>query len=138
LKGNKEENMPTPSRYWREIPQRYKLEAGKCKNCGLVVFPPRLVCPRCKGRDFEKVKLAETGKVYTFTIIRVPPQQFVDQAPYAVGIVELDDGVKLTGQIVDFHFDDLKIGKRVRIEFRKIYEEGEAGIICYGYKFVPE
>jgi uncharacterized OB-fold protein len=62
----------------------------------------------------------------------------VDQAPYAVGIVELEDGVKLTGQLVDCEFDQLKIGLPVRIEFRKLYQEGEGGIICYGYKFVPE
>jgi uncharacterized OB-fold protein len=130
--------MPTPSRSWREYPQRYRLEAGKCKNCGLVVFPPRLICPRCRNREFDKVKLAEAGKVLTFTIIRVPPQQFVDQVPYAVGIVELDDGVKLTGQIVDCNFEEMKVGKRVKIEFRKIFDEGEAGIIHYGYKFVPE
>jgi len=130
--------MTSPSRYWREIPQRYRLEANKCKKCGLVFFPPRLICPQCQNREFEETKLAEKGKVLTFTIIRVPPQQFVDQAPYAVGIVELDDGVKLTGQIVDCDFEDLKIGKRVKIEFRKIFEEGEAGILCYGYKFVPE
>ncbi len=130
--------MTTPSRYWREIPQRYRLEANKCKKCGLVFFPPRLICSQCQNRKFEETKLAEKGKVLTFTIIRVPPQQFVDQAPYAVGIVELDDGVKLTGQIVDCDFEDLKIGKRVKIEFRKIFSEGEAGILCYGYKFVPE
>jgi len=88
--------------------------------------------------EFEDTKLAEKGKVLTYTIIRVPPHQFVDQAPFAVGIAELDDGVKLTGQIVDCDFEDLKIGQRVKIEFRKIYDEGEAGIICYGYKFVPE
>jgi len=130
--------MPTPSRYWREIPQRYRLEAKKCKKCGIVLFPPRLICPGCKGREFEDTKLAEKGKILTYTIIRVPPHQFVDQAPYAVGIAELDDGVKLTGQIVDCDFEDLKIGQRVKIEFRKIYDEGEAGILCYGYKFVPE
>jgi uncharacterized OB-fold protein len=130
--------MPTPSRYWREIPQRYRLEAKKCKKCGIVLFPPRLICPECKGREFEDTKLAEKGKVLTYTIIRVPPHQFVDQAPYAVGIAELDDGVKLTGQIVDCDFEDLKIGQRVKIEFRKVYDEGEAGFICYGYKFVPE
>lgn len=130
--------MPTPSRYWREIPQRYRLEAQKCKKCGMVLFPPRLICPECKGREFEDTKLAEKGKILTYTIIRVPPHQFVDQAPFAVGIVELDDGVKLTGQIVDCDFEDLKIGHRVKIEFRKIYDEGEAGILCYGYKFVPE
>jgi len=130
--------MPTPSRYWREISQRYRLEAKKCKKCGIVLFPPRLICPECKGREFEDTKLAEKGKVLTYTIIRVPPHQFVDQAPFAVGIAELDDGVKLTGQIVDCDFEDLKIGQRVKIEFRKVYDEGEAGIICYGYKFVPE
>jgi len=130
--------MTTPSRYWREIPQRYRLEANKCKKCGLVFFPPRLICSQCQNREFEETKLAEKGKVLTFTIIRVPPRQFVDQAPYAVGIVELDDGVKLTGQIVDCDFEDLIIGKRVKIEFRKIFDEGEAGILCYGYKFVPE
>jgi uncharacterized OB-fold protein len=130
--------MPTPSRYWREIPQRYRLEAQKCKNCGAVLFPPRLICPECKSRDFEDTKLAEKGKVLTYTIIRVPPHQYVDQAPFAVGIVELDDGVKLTGQIVDCDFEDLNIGQRVKIEFRKICDEGESSIICYGYKFVPE
>jgi uncharacterized OB-fold protein len=130
--------MPTPSRYWREIPQRYRLEAGKCKNCGFIAFPPRQVCPRCHSRAFETIVLADAGKVLTYTIIRVPPHPFSDQAPYAVGIVELDDGARLTGQIVDCAFEELKIGQRVKIEFRKIYQEGEAGVIYYGYKFVPE
>lgn len=130
--------MPTPSRSWREIPQRYRLEAGKCTGCGFICFPPRLVCPRCGSREFTKTKLADSGKLLTYTIIRVAPHQYVDQAPYAVGIAEQDDGAKLTAQIVDCDFQDLKIGMRVKIEFRKIYEEGEAGVISYGYKFVKE
>jgi uncharacterized OB-fold protein len=130
--------MPTPSRYWREIPQRYRMEAGKCKACSFIAFPPRVVCPECGARDFVPTKLADGGKILTYTIIRVPPQPFEDQAPYAVGIAELDDGVKLTAQVVDCDFADLKVGLRVRLEFRKLSEEGEAGIIYYGYKFVPE
>jgi uncharacterized OB-fold protein len=130
--------MPTPSRYWREIPQRYRLEAAKCKNCGFIAFPPRQICPRCHSRSFETIVLPDAGKIVTYTIIRVPPQPFSDQAPYAVGIIELDNGVRLTGQIVDCAFEELKIGRRVKIEFRKIYQEGEAGVIYYGYKFVPE
>lgn len=129
--------MPTPSRFWREIPQRYRLEAGKCKACGFIAFPPRLVCPACQAREFETIRLADSGKILTYTIIRVPPQPFIDQAPYAVGIVELDDGVRLTGQIVDCDFEELKIGQRVKIEFRKVYQDGESGVIYYGYKFVP-
>ncbi|MGQ9672762.1 MAG: Zn-ribbon domain-containing OB-fold protein [Candidatus Aminicenantales bacterium] len=130
--------MPTPSRFWREIPQRYRLEAGRCKNCGFIAFPPRLICPACKGREFETTRLPETGKILTYTIIRVPPQPFIDQAPYAVGIAELANGVRLMGQIVDCAFEELKMGLPVRIEFRKIYQEGESGVIYYGYKFVPQ
>ena len=130
--------MPNPARAWREYPQRYRLEAGKCTNCGAIAFPPRLVCPQCGNREFEKTKLAEKGKILTYTIIRVPPDSFEDQAPYAVGIAELADGVKLTAQVVDCDFAALKVGMPVRLEFRKLYEEGAAGVIYYGYKFVPE
>ena len=92
--------MPTPSRYWREIPQRYRLEGKKCRSCGRVAFPPRPVCPGCGGREFEAVRLAESGKLLTYTVIRVPPEGYEDQSPYAVGIAELDDGVRLTAQVV--------------------------------------
>jgi uncharacterized OB-fold protein len=128
--------MSSP-RYWREIPQRYRLEGAKCKGCGKVFFPPRLICPECKSKEFENIQLKKDGKVLTYTIIRVPPSQFVDQAPYAMGVVELADGVKLLTQITDCDLEKIDIGMKVRVEFRKIYDEGHAGIICYGYKCVP-
>ena len=129
--------MSTSARYWREIPQRYRLEASKCKGCGAVWFPPRLVCAECGKREFEPLRLADKGKVRTFTVIRVAPSEFCDEAPYAVGIVELDGGVPIQCQIVDCSPEELKIGMPVRIEFRKVKQEGEAGILCYGYKAVP-
>jgi uncharacterized OB-fold protein len=129
--------MPTPSRYWREIPQRYRFEAEKCRACGAVAFPPRPICPACGGRQFDPVRLAESGKLLTYTIIRVAPAGFEDQSPFALGIAELEDGVKLTAQVVDCDFAALKVGLRVRLEFRRISEDGPAGIIHYGYKFVP-
>jgi uncharacterized OB-fold protein len=125
------------ARYWREMPQRYRLEAGKCKKCGKIYFPPRLVCSACKSKEFEKYKLKDTGKLVTYTIIRVGPSQFVDQVPYVLGVVELDDGVKILTQITDCDLDKVSIGIKLKIEFRKIQEDGKAGIICYGYKAVP-
>jgi uncharacterized protein len=124
-------------RYWREMPQRYRYEAAKCVKCGKIHFPPRLVCSKCRGREFAKVVLAQAGVVETFTIIRVAPTGFGDEAPYAVGIIKLDDGVKVTAQIVDCELSTLAIRDRVRLEFRRVQQDGESGVICYGYKFVP-
>lgn len=125
------------ARYWREIPQRYRYEAASCDACGKIHFPPRLVCSSCRGTRFSRTTLAPEGAVETFTIIRVPPTGFTAETPYAVGIVRLDDGVKVTAQIVDADLDELRIGQRVRVEFRRVQKEGEAGLLCYGYKFVP-
>lgn len=123
-------------RYHREIPQRYRLEAGKCKKCGEVRFPPRLVCPNCKSQEFQTIRLNDEGKLLTFTIIRVASDKFFGTTPFAVGIVELNDGVKVTTQIADVNFDDLKIGQKVKLVFRKIQDEGKSGLHCYGYKTI--
>ena len=124
-------------RFWREVPQRYRYEAGKCTKCGKVFFPPRLICNECHGREFTKVTLAQSGVVETFTVIHVAPSGFGDEVPYVVGIVQLDDGVNLTAQIVDCEPKELSIGDKVRLEFRRVQQDGESGILCYGYKFVP-
>ena len=129
--------MTGSARTWREIPQRYRLEAAKCGSCGKIHFPPRLVCSGCRGRKFAPVTLAREGKVETFTVIRVAPSGFSDLGPYAVGIVALDDGVRLTTQIADCDPARLAIGQRVRLEFRKVQQDGESGVIAYGYKAVP-
>jgi uncharacterized OB-fold protein len=77
------------ARYWREIPHRYRLEAGKCTKCGYVAFPQRLVCPECGNREFEDCKLKDTGKLISFTTIEVGPTEFSDQVPYNVGTMSL-------------------------------------------------
>ncbi|KPJ49922.1 transcriptional regulator [candidate division TA06 bacterium DG_26] len=129
--------MPSP-RYWREIPQRYRLEASKCKQCGVISFPPRAVCPECKSRDFDLHKLSETGKIVTYSVIHVPPREFSGHTPYTVAIIELADGVRLTAQVADASPDEVAIGKPVRLVFRRLFDEGKSGIRCYGYKCVLE
>jgi len=124
-------------RNWREMPQRYRLEAGKCKKCGKLHFPPRIICNGCRSKEFETIKLSREGKLITYTIIHVGPSQFVAQVPYAIGVVELKEGVKILSQITDCDLTKLSTGMKLKIEFRKIQQEGEAGIICYGYKCVP-
>lgn len=127
-----------PSRIWREKGQRYRLEAGKCKTCGYIAFPPRLICPECGAREFETIILPDTGKLLTYTVIRVAPSQFTDEAPYAVGIAELTNGVKLMAQLVDCEVNNIKVGMEIKIEFRRIQTHDTHGVLSYGYKFVPK
>ena len=128
--------MPT-ARAWREYPQRYRYEAAVCKKCGKWFFPPRPVCDACKGEEFEVKAMRRTGKILTHTIIRVPPAAFKDQAPYAMAVIEMDDGPRVTTQVVDWQEGQLEAGQKVKLEFRRISEDGEAGTINYGYKAVP-
>ena len=130
--------MLTP-RVYKEIPQRYRLEANKCKNCGKVCFPPRLVCPNCGSEEFEPYKLPDKGKIVTYTVVRTPAKEFSQQKPVPIAIVELEDGTKIMAQITDLppnaNFEEMiKIGAPVELVFRKIFSEGEAGIHVYGYK----
>jgi uncharacterized OB-fold protein len=126
-----------PAKSWRAYPQTYRLEAARCKKCGQVHFPPRLVCAKCNAREFETFTMQRTGKVVTHTIIRTPSDEFSGEAPFAVGIIEMDGGGRVTTQIVDTAFEEVKIGMPVKLEFRRLFSDGEAGAIHYGHKAVP-
>ena len=127
-----------PARIWREMPQRYRLEASVCKKCGKRYYPPRLVCAECGSRKFETYVLPDEATLTTFTVIRTPASQFSDQAPYAIGIAAFDDGLQMMAQIADCDPEKLKIGQKVRLEFRKIQSDGTHGVLSYSYKFVPK
>jgi uncharacterized OB-fold protein len=126
------------SRNWREYPQRYRLEASRFKKSGKTYFPPRDVDPETGDTEFETVKLPDSGKIITYTVIRTAPSQWGDEAPYALAIVELTDGTRLMGQVTDCDVEEVKIGMEVRTEFRRVQSEGHHGVISYGYKFVPK
>ena len=129
--------MISPGRSWREFPQRYRLEAAKCEACEKIHYPPRIVCSKCGGSTFENITLPREGKVVTFTIVRVPPAGFTEQTPLPIAIVEVMDGVRLMVQIGDLEDpSELEIGMPVRLEFRRISWDGDAGLIFYGHKAV--
>jgi len=132
----------TIARFWRETPRRYNLGGSKCDGCGTVYFPPRMVCPTCTShrQSIEKMspfQLSGDGEVISFTLVHDPAEGFEMQVPYVLALVKTPEGPILTGQVVDVEPKDVAIGLRVRATFRKLREEGRAGVIHYGYKFTP-
>jgi uncharacterized protein len=94
-----------------------KLMAGKCLKCGKIHLPPRTLCDNCFSQDFEWINVSGKGKLVTYTVIHVAPQQFQHLTPYAVGIVELENGLKIPGMIQGATQEQLKIGMDLNLDF---------------------
>ena len=122
-------------RFWREQESRYNLIGSHCKTCGKYFYPVRNLCPECRREgDMEHYKFKGEGTIVTYTVTHSTSDEFNDLVPYVLAIVELDEGAKLTTQIVD-EPDKVDIGKRVHAVFRKLGCDGENGILHYGTKF---
>ncbi|MGC2289596.1 MAG: Zn-ribbon domain-containing OB-fold protein [Thermoplasmata archaeon] len=131
------------ARFWRETPRRYNLGGSRCTVCSTVYFPPRSVCPTCSTHrqslgKMEPFQLSGDGEVVTYTVVHEAAEGFEMQVPYALAIVQTVEGPLLTGQIVNVVPEEVQIGLKVRATFRKLREEGRAGVIHYGYKFAPK
>mgnify|MGYP006357420669 FL=1 len=89
-----------------------------------------------RGKDVSLI-IGQEGKILSFTVIRVAAQGFGKESPYPVVIVKMDNGKKLTGQLVDWTEKDLKKGTRVRAVLRKLTPDHTENIIAYVIKFLP-
>ena len=91
--------------------------AGQCLKCGKIHLPPRPLCDNCFSQDFEWVNISGKGKLLTYTVISVAPHQFQALTPYAVGIVELENGLKIPGMITGLNTGATKDRHGVNIGF---------------------
>lgn len=128
--------MINSQRYTREIPRRYRLEAVKFRNSGNVSFARRLVDPETGDREYDTITMKGTGKILSYTIIHITADDYGKLTPFPVAIIETDEGARLTAMVTDTTPEELKIGAKVELIFRKIGENGHTGIINYGYKAV--
>lgn len=82
-------------------------------------------------------RLGKTGTIIAWTVIRVPPGGFSDQAPYPVVLVKLNDGTHMTAQLVDWMPEQLSIGQSVVLVVRRVMQPNTDGVIPYGIKVKP-
>lgn len=106
-----------------------RLTGIRCGRCGEIAVPPKEFCPACQERAWELVPLGGHGTIASFTVIRVPPRGRAEEAPYAVAVVKLDEGVSLLGRILDIPLDALKVGMPVR--FRPLIRD-EQTVVAFG------
>jgi uncharacterized OB-fold protein/acyl dehydratase len=107
--------------YWEGL-QAGTLLIQRCASCGTLRHPPRPGCAACRSLDWDTVEAAGTGEVYSYTVHHHPPMPGFAM-PYVVGLIELNEGVRLLANIVDVPPDDVAIGMRVRARIEHLDDE---------------
>ena len=94
--------------------------------------------PTAAAKPGSPTRFSGHGKVYSFTVVADPPAGFERNAPYAVALVQLDEGPMVTAQLTDLGEQKVEIGMPVEMVTRRIRSDGdERGMLVYGYKFRP-
>jgi len=95
------------------------------------------VCPSCHQPANEPFPFSGEGTIYSYSTVYEPPRGYEQYAPYTVALVRLKEGPLVTAQLTDVDPADVRIGLPVEMVTRALREEGEEGMIIYGYKFRP-
>ena len=91
-----------------------KLRGFRCANCGLITATWGIACSRCGTFPLDEAELSPKGRVVAFTILTVPGDEFLNDAPYAYVVVDLDGGGRVTGWMPTVRAEnELAIGDRV-------------------------
>ena len=85
---------PTIENFYRFCSER-KLMGVKCKDCGTIIVPPRMNCSKCNSYNFDWIDLKGKGKLLTYSVVQIAPNNFQTIIPDIVGIVELQEVLNL-------------------------------------------
>lgn len=93
----------------------------KCRGCGMLHHPPKAAC-ECGSFDFDTVEASGRGVVYSFVVNHYPQVPAFDY-PLAVGLIELEEGVRLVSDIIGIDPADIRVGMPVQVEFVRFDDE---------------
>ena len=124
---------------YNEALMQDRLLGLKCRSCGAVTVPPKMVCRQCAGPDLEIVELKGSGKIKTYTTVFVAAEGREEEAPYVLVLVELDDGPWLMGNLEGIDPNEAGfnlIGRKVKMGHKVFagdkFSAGESAVPLFG------
>lgn len=117
------------------------LVGTRCTGCGSHYFPKSLSCrnPDCNQKVVEEVLLGRRGRLHSFTVqaYRPPPLfRMEPSAPYAIGLVELPEGLRVMGMLTGCELNEIRIDMPVELTVEALYTD-ESGREVLTYKYAP-
>ncbi len=116
---------PTVEEYLKHI-QEGMFRAYRCVDCGMIIAPPSGSCYGCGSSNMEWADVSGKGKLVSFTVIHIAPDEFVEEAPYFIAIVELEEGTRVSARLLGFDPlkpEEIALGVPVILD----YEDGKSG-----------
>jgi uncharacterized OB-fold protein len=117
------------------------LSGTRCASCSALYFPEVFSCrnPACLQKKVEPTLLPSHGKLISYTVqrYRPPPLFRVDGwEPYAIGLIDLGEGLEVMGMLSGFALEEIKIGTDVHLVIETLYTD-DNGKDVVTYKFAP-
>lgn len=107
--------------FWEGTAQE-ELRIQCCNSCGALRHPPGPACPTCGALDRGYVVAAGEGTVFSYVVHRHPPVPG-RELPIVIALVDLDEGVRMVGEVRGVDDDEIAIGMRVRVGWDRVDAE---------------
>jgi uncharacterized OB-fold protein/acyl dehydratase len=109
--------------FWEGVAER-RLLIQRCEGCGKPRFPWLPGCGACGSPHWDTLEAGGSGRVFSYVVMHHPPFPAFDP-PFAVGLIELTEGVRMVSNIVGVPPDKVRIGMPVELEFLGVSGEYE-------------
>ncbi|MGW5867452.1 bifunctional MaoC family dehydratase N-terminal/OB-fold nucleic acid binding domain-containing protein [Streptomyces sp. NPDC055239] len=109
--------------FWEGV-ARHQLLIQRCGGCRALRFPWLPGCNACGSLVWDTVEASGEGTVYSYVVMHHPPFPAFEP-PYAVGLIDLAEGVRMVSNVVGVPSDKVRIGQPVRLEFQRVDAELE-------------
>jgi uncharacterized OB-fold protein len=114
---------PETSPFWRAAAAG-SLTLPRCNECDRFIWYPRAFCPYCGADRVTWTTVTGRGHIYSCTVIRrAPHPAFASAVPYALAVVELEEGVRMLVNVVASDVDHLAIGMAVTAAYDRLSDE---------------
>jgi uncharacterized protein len=128
-----EETVPIREGIFAQTPGGVTLLGNRCTSCRKVLFPKAQPCPNCLHEELEELALSRHGRLCSYTIVHMPTVHF--KPPYAVGWVELPEGVRVFAPLDMMEGKPFRVGMDMEVRVDPLWKESDTAVI--GYRFMP-
>ncbi|WP_433433889.1 bifunctional MaoC family dehydratase N-terminal/OB-fold nucleic acid binding domain-containing protein [Nonomuraea sp. CA-141351] len=107
--------------FWEGVKQG-ELRIQTCADCGELRHPPGPLCPHCRSANLAYAVASGRGTLYSYVVHHHPPVPG-RQTPFVVGVVELPEGVRIIGNVVDCPIEEVSVGMPLRVTYRRMDDQ---------------